>query len=137
MFAIYYKSQSEKSEGIKFLKRQRIQKSIMFLRKMILQFNELFPALANAIKKNMQNSVFKVDQNSYRETLQEAARIEREKYTGMYRLRYNFAQETFVRRFEENVRRSMDYEQAEREALRYTSEKLGHYRKEIMKHYLG
>lgn len=101
------------------------------------QVNELFPALANAIKKNMQNSVFKVDQNSYRETLQEAARIEGEKYTGMYRLRYNFAQETFVRRFEENVSRGMDYEQAEREALRYTSEELGHHREEITKHYLG
>lgn len=101
------------------------------------QVKELSPAIANAIRENMQDGVFKVNQNSYREALKEAARIEGEKYTGTHGLRYNFAQETFVKRFEENVSRGMNYEQAEREALKYTSEELGHHREEITHHYLG
>ncbi len=101
------------------------------------QVKELSPTLANAIRENMQDGVFKVDQNSYREALKDAARIEGENYTGTHGLRYNFAQETFVNRFEENLARGMDYDQAEREALKYTSEELGHHREEITHHYLG
>jgi len=101
------------------------------------QVKELTPELANAIRENMQNGVFKVDQNAYREALKESARIEGENYTGTHGLRYNFAQETFVNRFESNLQSGMGIEEAEREALRYTSEELGHHREEITKHYLG
>ena len=101
------------------------------------QVKELTPELANAIRENMQDGVFKVDQNAYREALKESARIEGENYTGTHGLRYNFAQETFVNRFESNLQNGMGIEEAEREALRYTSEELGHHREEITKHYLG
>lgn len=101
------------------------------------QTKELSPELANSIRENMQGGVFKVDQNSYRESLKEAARIEGENYTGSHGLRYNFAQETYVERFESNLAKGMGYDEAHSEALKHTSEELGHHREEITNHYLG
>ena len=102
----------------------------------ILQ-KELSPELANQIRSYMENGVFKVDQNHFRESLKDACRIEGEKYTGAHGLRYNFAQNTFIERFENNLSKGMSVEEAEREALKYTSEEMGHHREEITKHYLG
>ena len=102
----------------------------------ILQ-KELSPELANQIRSYMENGVFKVDQNHFRESLKDACRIEGEKYTGAHGLRYNFAQNTFIERFENNLSKGMSIEEAEREALKYTSEEMGHHREEITKHYLG
>ena len=98
---------------------------------------ELSSELANQIKSYMENGVFKVDQNHFRESLKDACRIEGEKYTGAHGLRYNFAQNTFIERFENNLSRGMSPDEAEREALKYTSEEMGHHREEITKHYLG
>ena len=102
----------------------------------ILQ-KELSPELANQIRSYMENGVFKVDQNHFRESLKDACRIEGENYTGAHGLRYNFAQNTFIERFENNLSKGMSVEEAEREALKYTSEEMGHHREEITKHYLG
>ena len=102
----------------------------------ILQ-KELSADLSNQIKSYMENGVFKVEQNHYRESLKDACRIEGEKYTGAHGLRYNFAQNTFIERFENNLSRGMSPDEAEREALKYTSEEMGHHREEITKHYLG
>ena len=102
----------------------------------ILQ-KELSPELANQIRSYMENGVFKVDQNHFRESLKDACRIEGENYTGAHGLRYNFAQNTFIERFENNLSRGMSPDEAEREALKYTSEEMGHHREEITKHYLG
>jgi integrase len=102
----------------------------------ILQ-KELSPELANQIRSYMDNGVFKVDQNHFRESLKEACRIEGEEYTGAHGLRYNFAQNTFIERFENNLSKGMSVDEAEREALKYTSEEMGHHREEITKHYLG
>ena len=102
----------------------------------ILQ-KELSPELANQIRGYMENGVFKVDQNHFRESLKDACRIEGENYTGAHGLRYNFAQNTFIERFENNLSKGMSPDEAEREALKYTSEEMGHHREEITKHYLG
>ena len=102
----------------------------------ILQ-KELSPDLANQLRGYMENGVFKVDQNHFRESLKDACRIEGEKYTGAHGLRYNFAQNTFIERFENNLSKGMSPNEAERESLKYTSEKIGHHREEITKHYLG
>lgn len=102
----------------------------------ILQ-KELSPELANQIREYMENGVFKVNQNHFRESLKDACRIEGKKYTGAHGLRYNFAQNTFIERFENNLSKGMSVDEAEREALKYTSEEMGHHREEITKHYLG
>ena len=102
----------------------------------ILQ-KELSPELANQIRNHMENGVFKVDQNHFRESLKEACRIEGENYTGAHGLRYNFAQNTFIERFDNNLAKGMSVDEAEKEALKYTSEQMGHHREEITKHYLG
>jgi len=102
----------------------------------ILQ-KELSPELAIQIRSYMENGVFKVDQNHFRESLKYACKIEGENYTGAHGLRYNFAQNTFIERFENNLSRGMSPDEAEREALKYTSEQMGHHREEITKHYLG
>jgi len=102
----------------------------------ILQ-KELSADLSNQIRGYMENGVFKVEQNHFRESLKDACRIEGEKYTGAHGLRYNFAQNTFIERFENNLSRGMSPDEAEREALRHTSEEMGHHREEITKHYLG
>jgi len=98
---------------------------------------ELTPELANHIRNYMENGVFKVNQNHFRESLKDACRIEGENYTGAHGLRYNFAQKTFIERFENNLSNGMSVEDAEKEALKYTSEEMGHHREEITKHYLG
>jgi len=102
----------------------------------ILQ-KELSTELANQIRSYMENGVFKVNQNHFRESLKDACRIEGENYTGAHGLRYNFAQNTFIERFENNLSKGMSVDEAEREALKYTSEQMGHHREEITKHYLG
>lgn len=98
---------------------------------------ELSSEIANQIRSYMENGVFKVDQNHFRESLKDACRIEGENYTGAHGLRYNFAQNTFIERFENNLSNGMDVEEAEKEALKYTSEEMGHHREEITRHYLG
>ena len=103
----------------------------------ILQ-KELTQELANQIKEHMnENGVFRVNQNQFREHLKDACRIEGEKYNGAHGLRYNFAQKTFIERFDNNVKNGMSIEDAEKEALKYTSEEMGHHREEITLHYLG
>ena len=92
--------------------------------------------LAKAIKENMQDGKFEVNQNQYREALKDACRIEGEKYTGAHGLRYNFARETYTKRFEANLQSGLSNEEAHKEALRYTSEEMGHHREEITLHYL-
>ena len=98
---------------------------------------ELSPELAEKLKNNMENGVFKVNQNHFRDSLKDACRIEGEKYSGAHGLRYNFAQNTFVERFEQNLKNGLNPYEAEKEALRFTSLKMGHHREEITKHYLG
>ena len=101
------------------------------------QIKELSPDLANLIKEHMKDGVFKVDQNAYREALRESSRIEGETYSGSHGLRYNYAQRTYVERLENNLQNGMDHDAAHREALRHTSESMGHHREEITNHYLG
>jgi integrase len=98
---------------------------------------ELSQEIANQIKNYMENGVFKVDQNHFRNSLKDSCRIEGEKYTGAHGLRYNFAQNTFIGRLERNIANGMNVDNAEKEALKYTSEQMGHHREEITKHYLG
>ncbi len=98
---------------------------------------ELSPELANKIQENMENGVFKVNQNYFREALKDACSVEGEEYFGAHGLRYNFAQNTFVERFEQNLENGLNPYEAEKEALRFTSEEMGHHREEITKHYLG
>ncbi len=44
---------------------------------------------------------------------------------------------SFIERFENNLSRGMSPDEAEKEALKHTSEEMGHHREEITKHYLG
>ena len=98
---------------------------------------ELSPELINKIKENMENGVFKVNQNHLRDSLKDACIVEGEEYHGAHGLRYNFAQNTFLEKFEENIKNGLEPYEAEREALRFTSQEMGHNREEITKHYLG
>ena len=98
---------------------------------------ELSPELANKIQENMENGVFKVNQNYFRDCLKDACSVEGEEYFGAHGLRYNFAQNTFIKEFEKNMELGLEPYEAEKEALRATSEEMGHHREEITKHYLG
>ena len=98
---------------------------------------ELSPELAEKLRENMENGVFKVNQNYFRDCLKDACEIEGEEYFGAHGLRYNFAQNTFLKAFEENLENGLEPYEAEREALKATSEEMGHHREEITKHYLG
>lgn len=103
----------------------------------MIQSKELSPALADKIREHMENGRFSVDQNHYRESLRESARVEGQKYTGSHGLRYNYAQTTYVERYEQNREAGMDTKEAHSDAMRYTSQEMGHQREEITGHYLG
>ena len=98
---------------------------------------KLDPELVEKLRENMENGVFKVNQNYFRDCLKDACEIEGEEYFGAHGLRYNFAQNTFLKAFEENLENGLNPYEAEREALKATSEEMGHHREEITKHYLG
>ena len=98
---------------------------------------ELHSDLVQSIRENMENGRFIVNQNHYRESIRESARIEGERYNGSHGLRYNYAQETYSTRLESNLEEGLGHDEAHREALAYTSEELGHHREEITLHYLG
>lgn len=101
------------------------------------QVKELDRDLAEAIKSNMENGRFTVDQNHYRESLKESARIEGEKYSGSHGLRYNFAQNEYVSRLDEKIEAGMTHDEAHHAALAEVSFEMGHNREEITLHYLG
>jgi len=87
----------------------------------------------NALKSLVENKAdidgkFKFDMDKYREALKEAAQRSGQEYTGSHGLRWNFAQETFMRLQEQGK----TYEQA----LQETSNLLGHERADITRHYL-
>jgi len=100
------------------------------------QVKNLPPDLARAIRDNMKDGKFEVNQNQYRDQLQESARIEGESYNGSHGLRYNYAQKTYVDRLESNLAKGMGHKEADRDALAYTSKELGHHREEITHRYL-
>ena len=97
---------------------------------------ELSQELARDLRNSFENGVFKVNQDTFREHLKEACEIEGEKYTGAHGLRYNYAQNTFIKEFDKNIERGLTPAEAEKIALKETSEKMGHHREEITKHYL-
>lgn len=100
------------------------------------QYKELSEELLILLYDNMEDGLFQVDQNRYRKELKESARIEGDTYGGSHGLRYNFAQEKFITTLENNLDNKMSFEDAERNALKETSEALGHHREEITLHYL-
>lgn len=100
------------------------------------QYKELSDDMCKLIYDHMENGLFQVDQNRYRKELKESARIEGDTYGGSHGLRYNFAQEKFITTLENNLDNKMSFEDAERNALKETSEALGHHREEITLHYL-
>lgn len=101
------------------------------------QNKELTPELSDAIIERMVDSVFKINQNSYRKNLEESARIEGETYYGTHGLRYNYAQNLYIKHYDKNVESGITYIEAHKIALKQTSEEIGHHRAEITMHYLG
>lgn len=101
------------------------------------QNKELTPELSDAIIERMVEGVFKINQNSYRKNLEESARIEGETYHGTHGLRYNYAQNLYIKHYDKNVESAITYIEAHKIALKQTSEEIGHHRAEITMHYLG
>jgi len=101
------------------------------------QTKELSSALVMLIKTQMRNGLFKVDQNHYRESIRESARIEGDKYSGSHGLRYNYAQREYVERFDTKIKSGMAIDRADKTSLHEVSVEMGHNREAITCHYLG
>jgi len=89
---------------------------------------ETYQALKSLLEKADTDGKYKFNMDAYREALKEAAKASGQEYTGSHGLRWNFAQETFMRLQEQGK----TYEQA----LQETSNLLGHERADITRHYL-
>jgi hypothetical protein len=87
---------------------------------------ETYQRLESAIEAG--NGRFHVDKDQYRDSLERAAQVTGQEYTGSHGLRWNFAQE----RFAEIQGHGGTYEQA----LARVSQELGHERADITLHYL-
>lgn len=101
-----------------------------------VQVKELSPALASSIRSSMENGRFSVNENHYRESLRESARVEGQKYTGSHGLRYSYAQATYIVKYEHNREIGLNTQESHRDALSYTSREMGHNREEITTYYL-
>lgn len=101
-----------------------------------VQIVELSDEDGDELRKLSIDELFKVNQNHYRKSLEEAAAMINEKYNGTHGLRYNFAQHYFHHQFDE-LRRIYPLKVAHDMALERTSNALGHRRKEITYRYLG
>jgi integrase len=71
---------------------------------------------------------FRLNQDSFRLDLKQAAKATEQEYNGIHGLRYNFAQNLFLQCINEGME--------EDEAFKVVSERLGHHRISITKHYL-
>jgi integrase len=71
---------------------------------------------------------FRINQDGFRLDLKQAAEATGQDYNGIHGLRYNFAQNLFLRCINEGME--------EDEAFKIVSERLGHHRISITKHYL-
>jgi integrase len=71
---------------------------------------------------------FRINQDSFRADLKQAAEATGQEYNGIHGLRYNFAQELYLKCINEG--------KEEQDAFRVVSERLGHHRTGITKHYL-
>ena len=100
------------------------------------QVKELSSTLASSIRSSMENGRFSVNENHYRESLRESARVEGQKYTGSHGLRYSYAQATYTERYESNREAGMSTKEAHSDALSHTSQEMGHNREEITTYYL-
>ncbi|MHB1455257.1 MAG: hypothetical protein ACYCYM_15115, partial [Saccharofermentanales bacterium] len=69
--------------------------------------------LTRSIREHMTEGRFEIDQNRYRNSLRESARIEGEKYTGSHGLRYNFAQKTYAKSLSENLDKGLSHTTAD------------------------
>lgn len=101
-----------------------------------VQIVELTDEDMEELKRLCVEGLFKVNQNRYRKSLEDATILINEKYRGSHGLRYNFAQHYFHREFDE-LRQIYPLQAAHDMALERTSNALGHRRKEITYRYLG
>lgn len=99
---------------------------------------ELSKEITEYIIGLMEDGIFKINKNHYRKSLEESSRIEGEKYMGTHGLRYNYAQEFYLKRLNYNHDElGMTWPEAHKKSLLETSEEIGHHRGEITNHYLG